>query len=369
MVSQSRHQYDLWILLTPLALVLIGLVLLYSASYPQELGGPVMESPPGRQALYALVGFALLLLVARLDYRLLGNAAPGLYALVIVLLGLVLVLGAAAYGSRRWLDLGLFPLQPSELAKPVVALALAKYFAESKGEVGRLRTFVGSLAIVGLPMSLVYFQPDLGTAIVFAVMWLGIAIMGGARLWHLALTAGALVVTAPPAYFFVLKGYMQERIHLFLDPTGDPLGAGYNILQSEISVGSGGLLGKGLLNGTQSQLHFLRVQQTDFIFSVLGEELGFLGALLVFALFALLLLRGVRIATEARDDLGRLLATGVVIALLAQVFINVGVNIRLLPVTGIPLPLISFGGNSLLSVLLSLGVLQSVYAHRQRVDW
>ena len=369
MISLPRVQFDVWMLLSPLCLVLIGMALLFSASFPQDMGAAWLSSPPARQGLYAVVGFGLLIIAGRIDYRLLGNFAPFLYGLVLFLLALVFLLGVTAHGSRRWIDLALFPLQPSELAKPIVALALAKYFSEFRDQIKSFRVLLGSLALVGLPITMVYLQPDLGTAIVFACMWLGMVVIAGARLLHLALLGVVTAVSAPFIYLFLLRTYMQERLQIFLDPGGDPLGAGYNILQSEISVGSGGLFGKGLLNGTQSQLHFLRVQQTDFIFSVLGEELGFLGAMLVFALFLLLLFRGLRVAALARDDFGRLVATGIVMALLAQIFINVGVNIRLLPVTGIPLPFLSFGGNSLLSIMLSLGILQSVYVHRQRADW
>lgn len=369
MITSSQSRVDVWMLVSPVCLVVIGLVLLYSASYPPAAGAELLASAPVRQGAYALLGFVLLFLVARLDYRLLANVALPLYGMILLLLVVVLFIGEPGEGVRRWIDLKFFLLQPSEFAKPFVAIALAKFFSQFKEEIRGLRTLAGSLAIVGIPMALVYLQPDLGTALVFTSIWLGMAIMGGIRPLHLSFLAVLGVLAAPVGYLFLLKPYMQQRLLLFMDPYGDPLGAGYNVLQSEISVGSGGLFGKGLLNGTQSQLHFLRVQQTDFIFSVLGEELGFVGALVVFGLFLLLLLRGLAVASEARDDFGRLLAAGIVMMLLTQVFFNVGVAIRLLPVTGIPLPFISFGGSSLFTTLLSLGLLQSIYVHRKRLEW
>ena len=369
MVTSSESRLDLWMLVSPACLVVIGVALLYSASYPQATGTTLLTSAPVRQGAYALLGFALLFLVARLDYRLLANVAFPLYGMTLLLLVFVVLVGEPGGGVRRWIDLKFFLLQPSEFAKPLVAIALAKFFSQFKEEIRGLRTVAGSLAIVVVPMVLVYLQPDLGTALVFTSIWLGMAIMGGIRPLYLGILAVLGVLAAPFGYLFLLHPYMQQRLLLFIDPSADPLGAGYNVLQSEISVGSGGLFGKGLLNGTQSQLHFLRVQQTDFIFSVLGEELGFIGALLVFGLFMLLLLRGLAVASEARDDFGRLLAAGIVMMLLTQVFFNVGVAIRLLPVTGIPLPFISFGGSSLLTMLFSLGLLQSIHVHRKRLEW
>ena len=370
MVSRRpRILLDFWLVVGPLCLVGIGVLLQYSASYPLDLETSPWASPPVRHGLYALLGIVLGLMVARVDYRLLGNFAPALYIFAVLLLCMVLVVGDSVNEVRRWISFGLVSVQPSELAKLIVTIALAKFLSDIPDDVPRLRHLMGSLGIVALPLGLVFLQPDLGSAVVFTGIWIGMAIMARVRLLHLGLTGLVVILTVPLIYRFALRSYMQQRVLDFLDPAVDPLGAGYNVLQSEISVGSGGLLGKGLLNGTQSQLDFLRVQQTDFIFSVLGEELGFAGAMLVFALFMLVLFRGLHTAFLARDNFGRLLATGIVMMLLVQVFINVGVNIQLLPVTGIPLPFLSFGGSSLLSALLSLGILQSIYAHRHRPDW
>jgi rod shape determining protein RodA len=365
----TRRGLDSWVLLAPLGLVLIGVLLLYSATYVQEARTPLLETLPIRHGIFALMGIVAMLILARLDYRLLASLSPIIYAGALGLLVLVMLVGESMSGVNRWINLGLFPLQPSELAKPAVAITLARYFSALRERSQNPLVVLGSLVIVGVPALLVYKQPDLGTAVVFGGIWLGMAIMGGVRITYLTILALLVVVSLPFLYNFGLQDYMQQRLLIFLNPGQDPLGAGYNILQSEISIGSGGLIGKGFLNGTQTQLDYLRVQQTDFIFSVLGEELGFVGAAGVFGLYLIILLRGLGIAGLARDDFGRLLATGIVMILLVQVFINVGVNVRLLPVTGIPLPFLSFGGSSLISMMLSLGILQSVYVHRLRPDW
>ena len=362
-------QLDYGLLLSTLGLISVGVLLLVSASNRQELVAPLTSTPPGRQGLYALIGLAAMLIIARIDYRFLGTFAIPLYLGVIFLLAIVPFVGESINEVRRWINLGLFPLQPSELAKPIVAVALAKYFAGHRAQMSQMRTPLLSIGIIVMPVGLVFLQPDLGTTIIFMSIWFGMVIMAGIRFSHLAEFMIAAIIGVWVFSRFAFRSYMHDRIAVFLDPTQDPLGAGYNILQSEISVGSGGLLGKGLFNCTQSQLNFLRIQKTDFIFSVLGEELGFIGAVLVFLLFALLLIRGLRIAAQSQDEFGRLLATGIVMMFLVQIFVNIGVNIRLLPVTGIPLPFISFGGSSLISSLIALGLLQSIYVHRRKADW
>jgi rod shape determining protein RodA len=258
-------------------------------------------------------------------------------------------------------------VQPSELAKMMTVVVLARFFAWREARVKSVWTTLGSLVIAGLPAVLVFLQPNLGTAIIFGGIWLGMALVAGTPFWHFAMLGGAALAALPLAGKYLLRDYMHHRLVLFLDPGQDPLGAGYNILQSEISVGSGGFWGKGFLNGTQTQLHYLRIQKTDFIFSVIGEELGFIGAVVLFSLFILLLFRGLRAAALAPDTFGRLIVAGVVTVILLQVFINVGVNVRLLPVTGIPLPFISSGGSSLISTLLALGLVQSVVMRRKRL--
>jgi len=219
---------------------------------------------------------------------------------------------------------------------------------------------VVSLVLAAVPTVLVFSQPDLGSSVVFAAIWFGMVLVAGAKWQHLFGLLGTAVVSIPFVFLTVVTDYQRERIAIWLDPGSDPLGAGFQPLQAEISIGSGGLFGKGLIEGTQTQLGYLRTDTTDYVFSVLGEELGFLGALVLFALFIVLLWRAVRVAELSRDLFGRLLATGLVIYILLQTFINVGVNVGLLPVTGIPLPFVSQGGSSLITLFIGLGILQSI---------
>ncbi|MFQ5879554.1 MAG: rod shape-determining protein RodA [Dehalococcoidia bacterium] len=370
MLALSFRHFDLWLLLAGVALAAYGALLIYSGSltsYPEGIQG--LSHPAVRHAAFAALGILIILLVARVDYRRYGQVALPLYAIGLVLLAAVLLVGETTFGSRRWLNLGGLVIQASEVAKLLTILALAKYLADRVEEVARLAVFVMSLAIVLLPALLVLVEPDLGTAVIFGAIWLGMVAIAGARLRHILILLAVGILATPFVVLGVMGDYQRERLATFINPTHDPLGAGFATLQGEISIGSGGLLGKGFTNGTQTQLHYLQTPTTDYIFSVLGEELGFVGALLLFALFVFLLLRGLRVAALARDPYGRLVATGIVIMILAQVFINIGVNIRLLPVTGIPLPFISQGNSSLLTLFVSLGILQSILARHRRMDF
>ena len=365
----SRH-FDLALLVLAAGLVAYGALLIYSASlnaYPNGISG--LDHPVVKQAAFALVGLGVTLAVAWLDYRLFGQMAPALYALALLLLVAVLFLGDSAYGSRRWLTFGGTQIQASEVAKLLMLVALARYLADRQMEMTRVRTFLLSLAMAVVPAALVMAEPDMGTAIIFGAIWLGMVLTAGGRLQHVLVLGGFLLAAIPFAILAVMGDYQRDRIAVFLNPNADPLGGGFNILQAEISVGSGGLLGKGLTQGSQTQFDFLQTPTTDYIFSVLGEELGLVGALVLFLLFAALLFRGIRAASLARDQFGRLLATGIVIMILFQVFINVAVNIRLLPVTGIPLPFISQGGSSLIMLFAALGLLEGVVLRHKQIEF
>jgi rod shape determining protein RodA len=255
------------------------------------------------------------------------------------------------------------------VTKLVLIVVLAKYFSDRQESMASLKTFVASLLIALVPTALVLAEPDLGSAVILLAIWLTMVIMAGARFTHVLGLIASCAIAMPFLLIGVINDYQRERIATFLDPESDPLGSGFNTLQSEIGIGSGGLFGKGLTEGTQTQLDYLRTQTTDYIFSVLGEELGFLGAMVLFALFVILLLRGLQSASLCPDPFGRLIATGVVTFILFQVFINVGVNIRLLPVTGIPLPFISQGGSSLVTLFIALGILQSIRIHKRLAGW
>ena len=356
------RDFDPILMLAALGLVALGTLLIYSGSLSQ-FGPPSafdFSHPVVRQAVFAVGGLLLALVVARSDYRALGALSAGLYIAAIAALVFVLAAGETIYGSRRWILIGDMQIQPSEIAKLAVIIALAKYLSDHQDSIGSLRVFAISLAIAAVPALLVFVEPDLGSAIIFAVIWLAMVTVAGARWQHLAGLFATALVAIPFLLIGLVQDYQRARIALWFNPESDPQGAGFNVLQGKISIGSGGLFGKGLAEGTQTQLDYLRTETTDYVFSVLGEELGFVGALVLFALFIILLWRGLRVAELSRDMFGRLLATGMVIFILLQTFINVGVNVGLLPVTGIPLPFVSQGGSSLITLFLGLGILQSI---------
>lgn len=350
-----------------LGLITLGLMLIYSASYSGVAAdGPVLDHPTTRQAVYAAIGMVILIAVSFLDYRSLGRMAPMLYFAMMLALVSVLVFGESMYGAKRWIDLGFFQFQPSELAKLVLIIVLAKYLSDRQDQIKTFKTFVFSILLILPPIGLIFLQPDVGTLMIIATVWIGLALMSGVAMRYFLSLFGLGLMSLPLLYDIALHSYMRDRIESFLDPQKDPLGVSYNVIQAEISVGSGGLFGKGLLHGTQTQLNYLRVQSTDFIFSVLGEELGFFGGILLLSLFVILLFRALGTAEKARDQFGRLLVCGIVIVITMQAFLNIAVNTRLLPATGVPLPFVSAGGTALLTFMLSIGLVQSVASRRSR---
>jgi rod shape determining protein RodA len=311
-------------------------------------------------------------LLTSFDYRLLRSLAVPLYIGALGLLGVVLALGHTTYGAQRWISLGgLLPLQPSEPAKLLLVILLAKFFADREDRITSVRVLATSLIMVLIPCAMVLIQPDLGTSAVFLAIWVGMALMAGLPLRYLAGMVIAVVAVLPIAWK-LMSGvqrfhYMQNRFLIFLDPKKDPLGAGYNVIHSLITVGSGGFLGHWFSAGTQSQLGMLRVEDKDFIFSVIAEQIGFIGIVLLFTVFVVLLMRIARVSFMAGDAYGRLLASGILSMLMFQIFVNVGMNIGLMPVTGIPLPLLSYGGSSLITTLASFGILQSILLRHRKL--
>lgn len=318
----------------------------------------------GRQIIFALTGLIIYIGVSLFDYRLLKLASVGPYLGVLGLLGLVLISGVATRGAVRWLEFGKRQFQPSEFSKVVLILTLASFLRSRIGPRLSFKTFLTSLGLTVVPVVLVYFQPDLGTAIILLTIWLGITIAAGLKPTYLFLLASASLTLLVPLWS-VLKDYQRQRIISFLNPALDPLGGGYHILQSMIAVGSGQIWGRGFGRGTQSHLKFLPEYYTDFIFASLSEEWGFVGSLLLLLFFAVLLARILMVAREARDDFGSLIAIGVFSFLLPQVLINVGMNLGIMPITGIPLPLVSYGGSSLWVTMVALGLVQSVAMRRK----
>ncbi|MCS7002038.1 MAG: rod shape-determining protein RodA, partial [Dehalococcoidia bacterium] len=359
---------DPLIMVTLAALTALGVVMIYSASLsgtpPDE---KFFDHPYVRQVLYAIFGFIGLMLVAALDYRMLGRIVPGLYLFMIGSLIAVLFIGPRIFGARRWIEFPLFQFQPAEVAKFILIIAYSKYMADNPDKVRSFSFFLRSILLFAPAMVLIFLEPDLGTVIVVAMIWLGLSVVGGVRLRYLGALILGVLLLIPLIYNTLLHGYMRERVETFIHPEKDPFGESYNILQAEISVGSGGMWGKGYLQGSQTQLNYLRVQSTDFIFSVMGEELGFVGAMMLFTLFLVLMFRALHIAESTRDAFGRYMVAGIVVMLVLQIFINIGVNTRLLPATGIPLPFISQGGTALLLNLMAFGLIQGVAARRNRV--
>lgn len=362
-VFRGWDRFDYILAASALALVSLGLTLIYSGSAGTYEGAVAsFNNPVAKQTLFAAVGVGAMLLVSQLDYHYLTHYAWVLYAGAIASLVAILAIGQTTYGSTRWFDLGPLQLQPSEFAKLATILTLARFFSEHGGDARDLRALVLSLLIVLPVAGLVFIEPDLGTSIVFGAIWVGVVLVAGVNRGHLVVLGAVCLAVLPFVWTFAVADYQIERISVLVDPYEDQggLGAGYNTIQAEIAVGSGGVLGKGLTNGDQTQFGYLKVPTKDFIFSVLGEELGFLGALFLFGLFVLLLWRGIRAAQIAGDTAGQLIAVGIVLLILSQTFINVAVNLSLFPVTGIPLPFVSQGGSSLLAVFISLGILQSI---------
>lgn len=345
--------------------LLVGLGILMVSSATANSSG--LEDLPLRQAIYAGVGFVLLAVGAAVDYRNLTALRWPLYGAVLLSLTVVSVIGQVLHGGQRWIDVGPVQVQPSELAKPAFVLVLASFLASRGDAVHGLGTVLLSLALLAPPVVLIYLQPDLGTALVLVFVWGAMLFAAGVRLVYLgALAAGTLAMF--PFLWPRLEGYMQRRLLAFLNPAGDPA-ASYNVAQALISIGSGGLFGKGFRHGTQSQLRFLRIRHTDFIFSVIGEELGLVGCFLVLGLLGFVLWRMLRAAEVARDVQGRLITVGLAATLFFQAVVNIGVNVGMVPVTGIPLPFISAGGSALVTFLFGVGLVESVLLRRRKIDF
>jgi rod shape determining protein RodA len=363
--ARQPIRFDPLLLLAVLGLIACSLIVLGSATKDDVPGSP--QYYVFRQALYAAVGLALMVTLTRLDYSRLREMKYGLYGAMIGLILLVIGVGSTARGSRRSFDLGLISFQPSELGKLLLVLALAAFVVD---RVRRLRdrdTTARAMLIALVPAMLVMLQPDLGTSLVYVVVALAVLFVAGTSLRHFAALAAigavgiALTLVAAPAIGVqVLKPYQVARLTAFLNPSANPADQGYQQNQSRIAIGAGQKTGRGD-RATQTRLNFLPEHHTDFIFSVIGEEYGFLGASIVLSLFALLIWRVLRILTMAKNLYGALIAGGIVAMLMFQVFVNVGMTVGIMPITGVPLPLLSYGGSSVIVTLMAVGILQSIH--------
>lgn len=351
----SHQRIDLPLAIALLILALIGLTVLYSAS---NLDASVLIG----QAVRFLIGAALLVVVSRIPPSLLLAWTPWFYVLGVLLLVVVQVLGEGQ-GANRWLDIGVIRFQPSELMKLAMPMMIAWYL-HPRPLPPRWRDILVIVILVGLPALLIGKQPDLGTALLVAASGVFVLFLAGLQWWKIGAMLVTLAAAAPVAWHF-MHAYQRQRVLTFLHPERDPLGSGWHILQSMIAVGSGGLLGKGFNQGTQSKLEFLPEHTTDFIFAVLGEEFGLIGVLVLLTLYAFIVGRCLWIAANARDTYSRLLAGAFGLAFFVYVIVNGGMISGLLPVVGVPLPLVSYGGTSAITLLTGFGVVMSIHAHRK----
>ena len=355
------YHFDWTVFFLTVAIAMVGLLSVASASHGEHHSFQTLIL---RQMIWIVGGGAAMAAVVMFDYRALATYTYPIYVAVVGLLIVVGIIGQVTGGSRRWINLGLFTLEPSELAKLALILVLVRYLRDEPPAGGlRLQNIVVPAILLGVPAALVLKEPDLGTMLTMVLIFATIVFAAGINLRTLLiLTLGALL--AMPVAWHTLKPYQKQRVVSFLNPQSDPLGAGYHVIQSEIAVGSGGSWGKGFLKGTQARLNFLPEQTTDFIFSVFAEEFGFAGSMLLLGLYAGLVARGLWIARHTRDRFGALLALGLTAMVFWQAAINIGMATGLLPVVGIPLPLVSYGGSSLIVLMAAMGLLISINTRR-----
>src|SRR5579862_94183 len=356
--SGSIRDYDWWLLATAFAICGVGILEIWSATHASHLAG--MHT---HQVEWVGLGFVLMLLVSRLDYHTIMDQAPILYLIAIIALIAVLALGHARFGAKRWLPVLGELFQVSELVKLIIIIVMARFFADVRTDQLSLADLIKAAAVVGFPLGLIMLQPDLGTALVLVPLAAVGAYLAGLQWKHAAVIFALAAIMVPVGYHF-LKPYQKERVTTFLRPEEDPRGAGYQILQSKIAVGSGGFWGKGLGHGSQNQLGFVPVRYSDFILAALAEELGFAGVFIALLLYMFLLLRLVQNAQRANDRAGMFLVMGVAAVLGFHVLVNVAMVIGFMPVTGIPLPLMSYGGSATLFVFLALGLVMNVRIRR-----
>jgi rod shape determining protein RodA len=361
--------YDLQLTIYALLLAAIGLAMAYSNSV--ESGTAVMASGSTfvRGLMWAGLAIVVFAVATAFDYSWFRTFVWPLYFVNLGILTLTLAIGDGVGGVARWVAVGPFQVQFSEIAKILMIIVLAHYLAGRQHRLNSPLAILGACLLIGPPTVLVLLQPDLGTSLVFVAILGGMLFLTGASLRWLGVLTAVAIAVVPIAWTYVLKDYQKQRLISFLYPQADPQGSGYQLLQSQISVGSGGWAGKGLTNGTQDRGNFLPVQTTDFVFAKLGEELGFIGAIVVFVLFALLIWRILVAGWRARDPFGLAMAAGLASMVFFQFVINVGMVIGVMPITGIPLPFVTHGGASLISLAFGLGVLQSMNIRQARAEW
>jgi rod shape determining protein RodA len=368
-VGAIWRAFDLQLVTYAILLTCFGLAMAYSNAVAGGDGALASGSVFLRGLLWTGIALIVFTIAAAFDYRWLKTFSWPLYLLQLGLLGLTLAIGTGVGGSSRWVTVLGLQFQFSELAKILMIVVLANYLGARKGRLDSIWSILGACLLAGPPWVLVMTQPDLGTSLVFGAILVGMLFMGGASLRWLSAIGLTVVAVLPFIWTYVLEDYQKLRLTSFLDPTADVQGAGYQLFQSQIAVGSGGWFGKGLTNSTQNQLDFLPVQTTDFVFAILAEELGFIGALVVIGLFMALLWRVLVTGWRSKDPFGTLFAAGLASMILFQLFVNVGMVTGIMPITGIPLPFITHGGASLISIAAGLGILESINIRQGRAEW
>jgi rod shape determining protein RodA len=382
-MSQTRiwRHFDIWLLAAVVMLTIAGVAMIRSAI----AGNEELANHDQRQAIFAMVGLVVVILFAAIDYRIWSALARPLLIGIVALLAFIKIAGVVGFGSQRWFQVGVVNIQPSELSKIVMIIVLASFFSKRQIQLGSLKLILQSVALVGLPAFLVLIQPDLSTSIVLIVLWFALIWAAGLPLKYIAIFILILTVivgsVAPLLVnyftvdyiqgndFYFIRHYQMERIANFLFPNPEEsFGATYNVEQALISIGSGGLVGQGYGHGTQVQLRFLKVRHTDFIFSALAEEFGFIGALAFIIVLTLVIHRCLRAAHIARDQFGALICYGVAFLIFFQGAFNIGMNLNIFPVSGIPLPFFSYGGSSLVTSLIGIGLVESVILRHKQIE-
>ncbi len=365
MVERQLWRYFDWpLLIVVMILCGIGIAMVYSATYTS----PDLNDYWFRQLIFVCIGLVALVLIAMFDYRHLELLAPPAFVIFVGLLVAVRLFGdTQGTGSQRWINVGGTLVQPTEAGKFLLIVFMAWYLSWFRERMNSVIYLIGALILLLAPLFLIYLQPDLGMTITYAFIGGTLILVGGIRFWQLFMMVGT-AAAAIPFLLGTLHGYMIERINVFLNPKANPEAA-FNINQALIAIGAGGWMGQGWAHGSQNQLHFLRVRHTDFIFSVISEELGWVGAVIVLSLLFFVVWRLLRIADKAQDHFGRLLAVGVAAIVFFQVIVNVGMNLSLVPVTGLTLPFISYGGSSLVSMMFAIGLAESVVMRHRKMEF
>lgn len=362
MKLQLPKTIDWMLYILPIILICVGLVTIYSITYYNENVRLFYN-----QLTYALIGISLMVVFTFIDYRHFRSLASYLYIIGLVLLGLVLILGKSSFGATRWINLGVFDLQTSEVFKLFLIVTLSVYLATKISHL-KFRQIIAAGIMMITGVGLILVQPDLGSAVI--IVFISLVLIFSARPKKFqTLIIIMLIAIAIPASWLMLRDYQKERVNTFLNPGVDPLGAGYNVTQSTITVGSGGLWGRGFGHGPQSQLNFLPVAHTDFIFAGIAEATGFIGSVALIIIFLILIIKIMNVAKISKDSFGTLLAIGISTMIFSQVFINIGMNIGIMPVTGIPLPFVSYGGSSLLIMMIAIGILQSIHLRHKKISF